>query len=444
MPPGVLLDDGGVVDVQAVGVEHGALGARLDRRLIDAAGHVDGGDVGLGHGDERAGLLGGDAAGLVVGAVDAQLHQEVGAHRFPDGLQNLEGEAGAVLQRAAVAVGAGVHQGGEELGEEEAVAAVDEHAVKARLLHVGGGDGEVAGDAGHVVLVHGADPHAGQIGGLDGANGLLPGAEGHLLLAAVDQLGQSDSAVALDAAGILAHGVEGLGILLGLGEVKGTEAGDTDGVGEVDVGLAHDDAAVAALGAGLQLAVGEVPGVRVLNNEAEGHGGADDAVAVGHLTHLHGGKQMLEFHDNQTPSLDAGELDALVLGQALGHQLALGRIHEEAALGLGDLVAVNPAALLGGAVTLQPILGDDEFPAPVLGLLQGAARAAHHALDGVLQPLPLGLAQAQGVGVAVGAPAVVRVAQPLALGGGRVEGLHHVQAHLPGPGHLLLVEGIRS
>lgn len=105
------------------------------------------------------------------------------------------------------------------------MAAVDEHAVKARLLHVGGGDGEVAGDAGHVVLVHGAHPHAGQIGGLDGADGLLPGAEGHLLLAAVNQLGQSDSAVALDAAGILAHGVEGLGILLGLGEVKGRKPG---------------------------------------------------------------------------------------------------------------------------------------------------------------------------------------------------------------------------
>ena len=42
--------------------------------------------------------------------------------------------------------------------------------------------------------------------------------------------------------------------------------------------------------------------------------------------------------------------------------------------------------------------------------------------------------------MAVGTPAVVGIAQPLALGGGRVEGLHHVQAHLPGPGHLLLVE----
>ena len=255
------------------------------------------------------------------------------------------------------------------------MAAVDEHAVKARLLHVGGGDGEVAGDAGHVVLVHGAHPHAGQVGGLDGADGLLVGAEGHLLLAAVNQLGQRHRAVALDAAGVLAHRLEGLHVLLGLGKVKGAEAGDAHGVHKVHIGLAHDDAGVAAPGAALQLAVGEVPGVRVLNNEAEGHGGADDAVAVGHIAHLHGGKQMLKFHDTQTPFLDAGELDALVLGQALGHQLALGRIQEEAALGLGDLVAVNPAALLGGAVTLQPILGDNEFPAPVLGLLQGAARA---------------------------------------------------------------------
>ena len=97
-----------------------------------------------------------------------------------------------------------------------------------------------------------------------------------------------------------AHGVKGLGILLGLGKVKGAEAGDAHGVHKVYVGLAHDDAAVAALRAGLQLALGEVPGIWVLNDDAEGHGGADDAVAVGHLAHLHGGKQMLEFHDNQT------------------------------------------------------------------------------------------------------------------------------------------------
>ena len=304
---GVPLDDGGVVDVQAVGVEHGALGARLDGLLIDAAGHMDGGDVGLGHGDEFAGLLGGDAAGLVVGAVNAQLHQEVGAHRLPDGLQNLEGEPGPILQRAAVVVGTGVHQGGEELGEDKAVAAVDEHAVKAGLLHIGGGDGEVMGHPGHVVLVHGPDFYARQVGGLDGADGLLTGAEGHLLLAAVDQLGQGHGAVALDAAGVLAHGVKGLGVLLRLGEVEGTEAGDTDGVGEVDVGLAHDDAAVAALGAGLQLAVSEVPGGGVLNDEAEGHGGADNTVAVGHLAHLHGGKQMLKFHGNRTPFVKCRE-----------------------------------------------------------------------------------------------------------------------------------------
>ena len=47
-------------------------------------------------------------------------------------------------------------------------------------------------------------------------------------------------------------------------------------------------------------------------------------------------------------------------------------------------ITAHAAALLGGAVTLQPVLGDDKFPAPVFGLFQGAARAAHHALDGVL------------------------------------------------------------
>lgn len=78
----VRLDDGGVVVFRPWGWNMELLGTRLDRLLIDAAGHVDGGDVGLGHGDERAGLLGGDAAGLVVGAVDAQFHQEVGAHRL--------------------------------------------------------------------------------------------------------------------------------------------------------------------------------------------------------------------------------------------------------------------------------------------------------------------------------------------------------------------------
>ena len=282
-------------------MEHAALGAGLHRLLVDAAGDVDGGDIGLGHGDELAGLLGGDAAGLMVGAVDTQLHQEVGAHRLPHGLEDHQGELGPVLQVAAVAVGAGVHQGGEVLGEDEAVAAVDEDAVKAGLLHVGGGDSEVLGDADHVVLGHGAHLHAGQVGGLHRADGLLVGAEGHLFLATVDQLGQGHGAVALDAPGVLAHGVKGLGVLLGFGEVEGAEAGNAHGVHEVHVGLAHDDAGIAALGAALQLAVGEVPGVGVLHDEAEGHGGADDAVAVGDLAHLHGAEQMLKAHDRRSP-----------------------------------------------------------------------------------------------------------------------------------------------
>ena len=132
--------------------------------------------------------------------------------------------------------------------KKEAVAAVDEHAVKARLLHVGGGDGEVAGDAGHVVLVHGATFAGSELVVSMGPMASCPGPKGTFSYAAVNQLGQSDSAVALDAAGVLATGVARSSS--GLGEVKGTEAGDTHGVTEVHVGLAHDDAGVAALGAG--------------------------------------------------------------------------------------------------------------------------------------------------------------------------------------------------
>ena len=293
---GVPLYDGGGVDIQAVGVEHTALGARLDRLLIDAAGDVHRGDVGLGHGHKAAGLLGGDAAGLVVGAVNAQLHQEVGANSLTHSLENLQGELGTVLQAAAELVVTGVHQRGEELGEQEAVSAVDEHAVKAGLLHIGGGHSEVIGDAVHIRLVHGTHLHPCQVGALHRAHSFLTGAEGHLLLAAVHQLSQGHRTVALDAAGILTHSLEGIHILFRLCKVKGTEAGNAHSVGEVDIRLTHNHAGVSALGAALQLAVGEITGGGVLHNQAEGHGCADDAVAIGHLAHLHGRKQMGELH----------------------------------------------------------------------------------------------------------------------------------------------------
>ena len=101
---------------------------------------------------------------------------------------------------------------------------------------------------------------------------LLPGAEGTFSLPQWTSSARATAPWRLMRRAYSPTGVKGLGILLGLGKVKGAEAGDAHGVHKVYVGLAHDDAAVAALGAGLQLAVGEVPGIRVLNNEPKAMG----------------------------------------------------------------------------------------------------------------------------------------------------------------------------
>ena len=72
---------------------------------------------------------------------DAELDGEILSAALMDGIADGDGEAGAVLQAAAPAVGALVRPLREELLRQPAVAAVDGDHAAARHLAVGGGGG---------------------------------------------------------------------------------------------------------------------------------------------------------------------------------------------------------------------------------------------------------------------------------------------------------------
>jgi hypothetical protein len=67
----------------------------------------------------------------VVDRADLHLEVEVAAHLPPDGRDDLQQEAGPVLQRPPVLVGSIVDPGAEELGEQVAVAGVQLDPVQA-------------------------------------------------------------------------------------------------------------------------------------------------------------------------------------------------------------------------------------------------------------------------------------------------------------------------
>ena len=76
------------------------------------------------------------------------------------------------------------------------MAAVDDDAVKSGALDKIRRVHKVPGDAGHVLLGHGADVHAVGAHLVIGADGLLAGAKGHLLGTGMGQLAQGDGASA--------------------------------------------------------------------------------------------------------------------------------------------------------------------------------------------------------------------------------------------------------
>ncbi len=115
--------------------------------LVRAAAQLD--EVEVGAFEARAepfALVGVEAAGLEFDAVDFDPQHEVLGHAFVDRLGDFHDEARAVLEAAAVLVCAFVGGGGEELGEQVPVRAVQFEAVVAGCVEVFGCVGEVVGD----------------------------------------------------------------------------------------------------------------------------------------------------------------------------------------------------------------------------------------------------------------------------------------------------------
>ena len=88
----------------------------------------------------------------------AQAHEQRLVHGpgVPDGARDFQQQPHAVLEGAAVGVGAGVRQRRQELVQQVAVRGVNLDGVEAGHLGAAGGLREVGGDAGNVVGCHGA------------------------------------------------------------------------------------------------------------------------------------------------------------------------------------------------------------------------------------------------------------------------------------------------
>ena len=129
----MFFDLSGQIDVPTVVGEHGGMG-NAEGALVSACRDVEQVDI-------RLKLLG-NAYSLIqtvallykLRAGQTELDGEKGADGFPDALQNFNGEAAAVFQRAAIFVGAHVEHRGQKLDDEPAVAAVDHQQLKARPL----------------------------------------------------------------------------------------------------------------------------------------------------------------------------------------------------------------------------------------------------------------------------------------------------------------------
>ena len=157
--------DGVLGGLQALQATHGGDGLGDLAGLLEGLGHMD-----VGHGrPEAAGMDPGHPLGVVhaggdledvqvildqladadtffnvdtallkLGAGDADLDQKLLAHSGPDGVQNFNQIAAAVLRGAAVLVGTLVGQGGQELSQRHTVAGMDQNGVKAAVHQIGG------------------------------------------------------------------------------------------------------------------------------------------------------------------------------------------------------------------------------------------------------------------------------------------------------------------
>ena len=123
---------------------------------------------------------------------------------FPQRLEHHHGQPGTILQAAAKAVYPLVGPGRQKLVEQPAVAAVQAHPVKPRLLAKPGRLDEVGAQLLHVLFRHGPDEYPVPVGQLHGADGLLLPLDLALGLPHMAQLHQGQRPVVMDALGKLA------------------------------------------------------------------------------------------------------------------------------------------------------------------------------------------------------------------------------------------------
>ena len=242
---------------------------------------------------EGDGVFDGPAALGPVGGGDAEPEGQALGPDVADGCDDLAQEAGAVVEAAAVVVGAGVDQRREKLVDQVAVGGVDFDQFEAGLEGAAGGFGKGVDDGG--------DAFGGERFGLDGFRGerlggggvdgtpaafgdghgravLAPGHGGGGLEAGVGELGSGDGAV-------VAKKADDAREVLDVRVLPDAEVGGTDAAfGEHGVGFGEDRAG-SADGAGAEMdempVVGEAVFAGVL-----AHGGDGDAITEGDIADL--------------------------------------------------------------------------------------------------------------------------------------------------------------
>ena len=169
----VLLHLGGVVHVQRLvgGAEVGGDGVAGGEVENGALGDVHDVHILLRQLHERQRLFKFQTAGDALSGGDPQLDDHVVAHGLADGLQHLEGVLTAVFRTAAVLVGADVGVGGQPLGEEVVVGAVEQDHAETGVLTAHGAVHEVLLHLVHVGAGHGAHIVIGVQGALGGDDG---------------------------------------------------------------------------------------------------------------------------------------------------------------------------------------------------------------------------------------------------------------------------------
>ena len=307
----------GVLDVAAVGQVGVGMGDDGLRHTVEARGDVDHVDLVLHHLDEGDALVGGQAVLLHLVAADAVVDEEVGAAGLPDGVDDHDREAGAVLEAAAETVGAVVIRRGQELAQQPAVSAVEDAHVPAGLLQDRRAVGVALDGMGDHVLVH--LQHGGAVRP-DKAVRTPRGAAVRVAagIPGVVQLEVGYGTVLLDGVGHLGQHVH---VFLDELDV----AGDALTVDLVNGSVAHGDHGAAALGLLREIADHLLAGRTVPIGVAQHIGRGKDTVAEDDVLHPQRLKQMRILIHNFSFSLQGVMLSRARRWKPTPHRTGPGR-----------------------------------------------------------------------------------------------------------------------